>query len=82
MCRDKVNLRVGPAGMNPDSVFRPLSALERRVGVVWSAVDVDPATALLSAAAVAAASGPNARLAVFNPASDVTGALEAAFGIL
>jgi cysteine desulfurase family protein len=64
------------SAMDHNSVLRPLSALEQRDDVAWTAVSVDPETTRLEPAAVAAAIRPETRLAVINHASNVTGVLQ------
>lgn len=62
--------------MDHNSVLRPLSSLERRLGIEWTAVAVDPQTTRLDVADLAAALRPNTRLVALNHASNVTGVLQ------
>ncbi len=62
--------------MDHNSVLRPLSALEQRGELTWSAVPVDPDTTLLDPDDLAEALRPETRLVIINHASNVTGALQ------
>lgn len=62
--------------MDHNSVLRPLSALERRGGIQWTAVEVDRHTTRLRVEDFAAAIRPGTALAVVNHASNVTGVLQ------
>ena len=64
------------SAMDHNSVLRPLDALQKRVGVDWTPVAVDPDTTLLDPADVAAALRENTTLVAINHASNVTGALQ------
>jgi len=59
-----------------NSVLRPLSALETRAGVRWTAVAVDPRSTLLDPDDLARAIQPDTVLVAVNHASNVTGALQ------
>ena len=62
--------------MDHNSVLRPLSAIERRSGTSWTAVEVDRRTTRLRVEDFAAAIRPDTALAVVNHASNVTGVLQ------
>lgn len=62
--------------MDHNSALRPLSALERRCGVAWTAVAAEPRSTHVSPAAVESAIRPETRLVVVSHASNVTGALQ------
>lgn len=62
--------------MDHNSVLRPLHALERQLGVRWTALPVDPETNRLDVADVAGALRPETRLVIVNHASNVTGVLQ------
>lgn len=62
--------------MDHNSVLRPLSALQRRIGVEWTAVQVDPRTTRIDPQAVADALRPETALVVLSHASNVTGVIQ------
>lgn len=62
--------------MDHNSALRPLSALERRYGVTWTAVECEHGATLIRPAAIDAAIRPETRLVVISHASNVTGALQ------
>jgi cysteine desulfurase family protein len=62
--------------MDHNSVLRPLSALEQRSGIEWTAVRPDPQTTRVSADEIALALRRNTRLVVLSHASNVTGAVQ------
>jgi cysteine desulfurase family protein len=62
--------------MDHNSVLRPLSALEQRSGITWSATPADPRTTLVDPREIERRITPKTRLVVVNHASNVTGALQ------
>ncbi|TWT40339.1 putative cysteine desulfurase [Phycisphaerae bacterium RAS1] len=62
--------------MDHNSVLRPLTTLEERQGVSWTAVQPDPQTTLINPAAIERAMTPQTALVAINHASNVTGALQ------
>lgn len=62
--------------MDHNSVLRPLSALQERIGIAWTLVEADPKTTLIDCETVVQALRDNTRMVVINHASNVTGALQ------
>ncbi len=62
--------------MDHNSVLRPLTALEKRLGIEWTALPVDPVTTRLEVDTLRGHLRPNTRLVVINHASNVTGVLQ------
>ena len=62
--------------MDHNSVLRPLSALQSRQGVEWTAVEADSQTTLINPADIAAALRSNTKLVIVSHASNITGAIQ------
>jgi cysteine desulfurase/selenocysteine lyase len=62
--------------MDHNSVLRPLSALEQKLGLEWTAVRPDPHTTLVSVDDIALALRRGTRMVVLSHASNVTGAVQ------
>jgi cysteine desulfurase/selenocysteine lyase len=72
----KPGAHVVTTALDHNSVLRPLSALERRLGVTWTVVEPDAGSGAVTPNAVADALRPETALVVVNHASNVTGALQ------
>jgi cysteine desulfurase family protein len=70
------NRHVVTTTLDHNSVLRPLTALEQRFGVRWTAVEPDRATTRLQPQQIDAAIRDDTALVVVNHASNVTGAIQ------